>query len=82
MMRRLKRPVSTAGYILFITGLIMAGISELVLLWHTTMSIREIGLFGLLLAGFILMLMGMFLNRQFYVDQYKSEDRKNGYLSR
>ncbi len=75
MSLRLKRPASKVGYIPFIMGLILAAISELVLLWHTTMSIRDIGLIGLMLAGFILMLIGMFLNRQHYVNQCNSEAR-------
>ena len=68
--RSFKRPTTTSGFMVFIAGSILVLIGEYAILYTTKITITQIGLLGLIFAGFIIVGIGVFINRQFYVDNY------------
>ncbi len=69
MIKRNKRPGTHAGFVVFIVGAILSIIVEFMLINSFT-EYKQYGFFTLMLVGFIIMIIGILLNRQFYVDNY------------
>ena len=70
MIDKLKRPTTTAGFLVFIIGMLLTAVSEYFLMSKMQQYPKEFGLFGLTISGFIIMIIGLLQNRQFYVDNY------------
>ncbi len=70
MIDKMKRPQTKSGMIVFIIGMLLTAVSEIFLMTSMQAYPREFGLFGLMIGGFIIMIIGLLQNRQFYVDNY------------
>jgi len=67
-----KKHHPTTGYLIFIIGAIITAMFQIALMLSIKSSRKDVGLFGLVLVGFIVMLIGIYFNRQFYVDNYNA----------
>lgn len=77
MINKLKRPQTKAGILVFVIGGLLTGISEYFLMSGMQAYPKELGLAGLMVGGFIIMIIGLFQNRQFYVDNYNEANPRD-----